>query len=578
MSFHYPVALYLFILGAAMVGLHFWSRWKRKMDIQSLGDWKIIRQLVPVEALVRRGIKDIWVLVAFLLLIFTTAGPQFGNRMKEVKQRGMDVFVAVDTSRSMLAEDVAPSRMDRAKQSLSLLIQKLGGNRVGIIAFAKFAVIQCPLTVDTEAARMFLDLLDTNTVPKQGTSLGDAIRLGIQSFNKEDKSGKAIVLLTDGEDHESDPMGAAKLAKENGVVIFTIGIGTTKGEVIKKRDENGNVQEFLKHKGEMVLSRLDDTLLSKIAATTGGRYYRASSSDQEIDEIADILNGLDKKEFATKLYERREERFQWFGWVAFLILLIEFFVSEKAGQWQRIRAIRFKQAVTAAVCLLFIGTAQADVKDHVRRGNQLLKKKDFAGARAEFESAAIDAPEAAFLPYNIATTYYLEGNFEEAKKRYEQALTMAKDPILKEQANYNLGHVMFHSGDKPGAIEKFKECLRINPSDEDAKYNIEYIRAGKSPKNPPQQKQNQQQQQQQQNQGGDKKPGDQKDQQGQQEEKKQNDQKDQEQKEKGDLSKEDADRVLQMMNDQEKEKQKDAKQMRMGQQKKDEKEDSNEDW
>ncbi len=561
MGFHYPLSFYLLVPGGLLILLHFWSRWKRKKDIQELGDWRVVQQLIPLEALKRRNKKEIWGLVALFILILAATGPQLGNRLKEVKHRGVDVFIAIDTSRSMLAEDVAPSRMDRAKQSLSLLIRKLQGNRVGIIAFAKFAVIQCPLTVDTDAAQMFLDLVDTNTVPKQGTALGDAIRLAVESFDKEDKTGKVLILLTDGEDHRSDPLGAAKIAREKGVTIFTIGIGTTKGEVIKNRDESGKVTEFLKHKGEMVLSRMDDSLLSKIAELTGGHYYRASSNDKEIDEIADILNGFDKKEFATKIYQRREERYQWFALLALLLLMIEFFIGEKTGQWERIRQIKIKkEAFFLFLILAWPVVAQADIKEHVRRGNQLLNKKDFAGARGEFESASIDAPEAAFLPYNIATTYYLEGNFEEAKKKYEQTLVMTSDPGLKSKATYNLAHLTFSMGDREGAIEKFKECLRIDPSDVDAKYNIEYIRSGKTPQNPMKQKPK-----------DEKGEGDKPDQ-----EKKDSQQ--QEQKKEGELSQEDAERILQMMNDQEKEKQKEAQKMKQSQQKKDDKNETYEDW
>lgn len=562
MGFHYSHSFYLVILGALAVALHIWSRWNRKKDIQNLGDWRVIQQLIPLEALKRRSKKEKTVLFALFILIFSATGPQLGNRLKEVKQRGVDVFIAIDTSRSMLAEDVAPSRMDRAKQSLGLLIRKLEGNRVGIIAFAKFAVVQCPLTVDTEAAQMFLDLVDTNTVPKQGTALGDAIRLGVESFNKDDKTGKAIILLTDGEDHQSDPLGAAKLAREKGVKIFTIGIGTTKGEVIKNRDESGTVTEFLKHKGEMVLSRLDDSLLSKIAEITEGHYYRASSNDKEIDEIAEILNGLDKKEFSTKMYQRREERYQWFGFLALLILLIEFFIGEKTGQWKRIQQIKFKNKALLLFLLCLLPTlAQADLKEHVRRGNELLKKKDFTGARGEFESALIDAPEAAFLPYNIATTYYLEGNFEEAKKKYKQAMTMTSDPHLQAKAAYNLGHLTFSMGDREGAIERFKECLRLVPDDVDAKYNIEYIRSGKNPQNPMKQKPKE-----------DEGTGDKKDQQKQEGT-------DSEKKKNGEISKEDAERILEMMNDQEKEKQKEAQKNKQSQPKKnDDKNGNNEDW
>jgi Ca-activated chloride channel family protein len=571
MAFHFPNTFFLLIPFAMIVGLYAWSRWRRLRDLSKLGDWRLIKQLVPIAALHRRRTKDTLGLIGAFLLIFSAAGPEFGSKLKEVKQRGVDVFIAMDTSRSMLAEDVPPSRLDRAKRALSVLIEKLGGNRVGIIAFAKLAVIQCPLTVDNDAARMFLDILDDKTVPEQGTSIGDAIRLALKSFPKDDKSGRAIVLLTDGEDHKSDPIGAAKEAKEAGVVIFTIGIGTSKGEVIKDRDDQGKVVAFHKHDGEMVLTRMDDGLLNEIAMITGGRYYRASSTDSEIDEIADALNGFDKKEFASKIYERLQERYQIFLMIALLLLLIEFFFGEKPGQLQRIGAwltempkkiqgLRRKTAVAALLLVLLPSVLRADYKDHVRKGNQLLKKGDLAGARAEFESARIDVPEAPFLPYNIAATYYLEGNFDDAKKQYEQALAMTNDPGLRSKIQYNMGHMFFAMGQNDQAIDKFKQCLKLNPKDMDAKYNIEYIKAGKKPKTPPpQQKKNN--------------SGDNKDQ------KDKSEKGTQEQKKPGELSKEDADRILQMMKDQESEKMKNAQLAKPGLEKpKDKKDEDGEDW
>lgn len=576
-NFHYAQSFYLLIPFLLLCGLYAWSSWDRKKEILKLGEWKLIQKLVPIKALIRRKKKDVLVLIALFFLILAATGPQMGSTMKEVKSRGVDVFIAIDTSKSMLAEDIPPSRLEHAKRALSLLIQKCAGNRIGIIAFAKYAVIQCPLTIDAESATMFLDILDTNAVPEQGTSIGDAIRLANDSFNKDDKAGKVLILLTDGEDHKSDPMGAAQLAKDKGVVIFTIGLGTTKGEVIKNRDENGKVIEFLKHKGEMVVSHMDDTLLTQIASLTGGKYYHASSSDREIDEISDVINGYDKKEFSSKIHQRHEERYALFALIAFILLLIEFFFAENEGQWERIKTVLkslgrnwlSKKLNIAPLLLIFIfayqPTAHADMKDHIMRGNKLLKKKDLVGARGEFESAQIDAPEAPFIPYNIALTYHLEGNWDMAQKQYEKALAMTKDPRLQAQIHYNMGHLQFYKGDRAAAIDQFKTSLKLNPKDVDAKYNIEYIKSGKTPKNPPQQ-QNQQ----------DKNGGDKNQQNGQGKGQEQNGQ--QKEKKPGEMSKENAEQILQMMKDQEKENLKNAKRMQQGKPKDEKKNDDGEDW
>lgn len=495
MEFRSPMLFWLFVPFAGLVAFYFYARWRRKKDLFATVDTRLIRHLVSLPALRRRKWKERAMLLGLMFLIVAATGPQWGPDLKEVKQRGVDVFIAIDLSRSMLAEDIAPSRLDRAKQSLSLLLQKLSGNRVGIIAFAGYAAIQCPLTIDTDAARMILENLDTNVIGQQGTAIGDALRLAASRFDKDEHTGKAVVLLTDGEDHHSDPVGGAQALKEKSAAVFAIGIGTTKGDVIKKKDERGKVIEFMKHDGEMVLSRMDDSLLSKIAATTGGRFYRASSTDQEVDEIADMLNSFDKKEFGQGLHQSYKDRYQWFVLLALLLLIGEFFISETPGQAQRIREQfdrrRWKfskfSSVTTVLLIFLTNLASGAAIDHIRDGNRLLRKGDLAGARGEFESALIDEPESPIAAYNLGTAEMVDQKYDEAQKHLEQAASLTQQPSFKSRCLYNLGELKFVQGDRAAAVEKFKEALRLDPKDVDAKYNIEYLLAGKTP---PQQKPN----------------------------------------------------------------------------------------
>lgn len=451
MAFRHPEAFFSLIPFALIVALYAWSRWKRRRELTALGDWRLLADLLPLDALKRRRIKDRITLTAGLVLIFAAAGPQFGSRLKEVKQRGVDVFIAIDTSRSMLAEDVPPTRLDRARRSLSLLVNKLEGNRVGVVAFARRAVMQCPLTVDTSAARLLLETVNQNTVPEQGTAIGSAIRLALDRFPKDTKSGRAIVLLTDGEDHQSDPMGAAKLAKEQGVVVFTIGIGTSKGEVIKNRDAEGKVTEFHKHKGEMVVTHLDDAMLTKIAELTRGAYFRSTSTDAEIDEIAEILNGFEKRELSAKVFDRLQERYAPFVLIVLFLLFFEFFFPETPGQRGRLKAglnkLRPTRAAAAALLALLLATpAQADIRNQVRAGNRLVKAGDYEAAAKEFESAQIDDPENPLLAFNLGTVALLRGNADEALRHFERADSLTKDPELRARIAYNAGHVLFQDG------------------------------------------------------------------------------------------------------------------------------------
>lgn len=504
-AFRHPAALLLIVAVAALWGVFAWSRARRRRDLQRIGDWRLVSGLMPVESVARRRLKERVALAAAALLVLAAAGPLFGTRMKEVQQRGVDVFIAIDTSRSMLAEDVSPSRLARAKQSLSLLIGKLAGNRLGIVAFAKRAILQCPLTTDPDAARLFLESVSERTVPEQGTGIGSAIRLALSHFPKGAKTGRAIVLLTDGEDTGSDPLGAAREAKAQGVVVFTIGIGTTKGEVIKDRDEQGNVTSFHKYKGEMVVSRLDDAMLTKIAEITGGAYYRSSSSDREIDEIAEALNGFEKREFTSRVFDRMRDRYQWPAFLALLALLIEFFFAEAPGQRRRVRdgllsgyavargrlaRLRRRKGATAAALVLaalLAVPASADVRASIREGNRLFADGDVKGAVKAFESAQVEDPDSAEVAFNLGTARYAAGDVEGALREFERAAALAKDAKLQARIAYNAGHALFSAGRAAEALEKFKQTLRLDPSDQDAKYNVEYIRAGKKPP-PPQPK------------------------------------------------------------------------------------------
>ncbi len=246
-----------------------------------------------------------------------------------MRQKGADIVIAVDVSSSMLAEDVKPNRMSKAKETLSALISQLGGNRVGIIAFAGTAFWQCPLTLDTSAANMFLQIMDANIIPLGGTSLGDAIRLAREGLSKTSPGSKAIVLLTDGEDHDSDPEGAAAAAARDSIKIFPIGFGSTGGEPIPVRDEQGNFSGYKKNKkGETVMSKLDEAGLSKIASVTGGEYFRAADGNVDIGRLVNDLQGLNKKSVSSRTNREYEARFAYFLFIGILLLLAEYFIPE----------------------------------------------------------------------------------------------------------------------------------------------------------------------------------------------------------------------------------------------------------
>jgi Ca-activated chloride channel family protein len=326
MNFGNPKILFFLLAVPALAAILAFFFSSRKKALSAFADNGLIERLSSANVTVKK-LKALLLLLALTFIILAAARPQFGSKLVEIKQKASDVVIAVDVSKSMLAEDIKPNRLERAKTLLSMLANQLGGNRVGIVAFAGASFWQCPLTLDLASVNLFLDIMDTNLIPLPGTSIGGAIRLGLKGLANSAPGTKAIVLLTDGEDHDSDPMGAAELAASQGVKIFTIGFGSTGGEPIPFKDETGKFAGYKKNKkGEVVMSKMDEALLSKIASTTGGEYFKAEGGNVDVIRIVDGINGLDKRKASSRLNRQLEDRYQYFLFLGLLFLLAEYFI------------------------------------------------------------------------------------------------------------------------------------------------------------------------------------------------------------------------------------------------------------
>ncbi|MGH9426949.1 MAG: VWA domain-containing protein [Terriglobia bacterium] len=271
--------------------------------------------------------------VVFLLFMFfgllALLRPQWGTKLETVRRTGVDIIVALDTSLSMDTQDVVPGRLEKAKHEIRALVDALQGDRVGLVVFAGTSLVNCPLTIDQNAVKLFLDVVDTQVIPRPGTNIGDAIRKGVQAFDARDRRRKVMILVTDGESLEGDPQAAAEEAKQAGVVIYSIGVGTAAGEPIPLRDERGNVTGYKKDEAEsVVVSRLDEESLRQVSGTTGGQYYRASPAEEEVEKIVQAVAGMDKKEFESKVYLTYVDRFQIPLGVALFFLFVESLISD----------------------------------------------------------------------------------------------------------------------------------------------------------------------------------------------------------------------------------------------------------
>jgi Ca-activated chloride channel family protein len=324
------VLLILLPLLLAFFGLIF--RMKRKA-MQRFGNLSLMEKLTFSFSPRKQRWKVALLVLALLFLLFSLARPQLGTKLTLMKREGVDIVIALDCSVSMLAEDFKPNRLEKAQQEVNGLIARLQGDRVGLVAFAGVAFIQCPLTIDYSAAQMFLNIMDVNLIPQPGTAIGDAIRTSIKAFNQKERKYKVLILLTDGEDHDSDPLGAAEEAAREGIRIYTIGIGSTQGEPIPLRDSRGDVTGYKKdEEGSVVVSKLDETTLQKIALTTGGKYYHATTGEMELDKIYDDISKMEKKELEGKLMVQYEDRYQYFLLVSIVLLVAESLISERRSR------------------------------------------------------------------------------------------------------------------------------------------------------------------------------------------------------------------------------------------------------
>jgi len=304
--------------------IFFWLVELRKRSLLArFGEIELVQRLTASRS---RGLliaRRTLFIAGYALLVLAMARPQLGTRLEEVKREGIDIIVAIDVSRSMHAEDIAPSRMAKARFELKNLIDKLRGDRIGIVPFAGDAFLQCPLTTDYGTAKMILDAIDVGVIPEPGTAIGRAIEIASKGFTTSEGRAKVILLLTDGEDNEGSALPAAKAAAEEGIIIYTIGIGTPTGVPIPTFDRYGNRTGYIRNSaGEIVTSRLDEETLQRIAMETGGKYYPARPGSAELNEIIKAISGMEKSEIDARIFTNYEDRFQWFLIPALLLFLI----------------------------------------------------------------------------------------------------------------------------------------------------------------------------------------------------------------------------------------------------------------
>jgi len=327
--FAQPEYLFLLLLIPVLIAVFIYTSIIKRRNIKQFGNVYLLSELMPNVSYFRPQVKFYMQLTAILLLIIVLAQPQFGTKVDNIKRKGIEVMIALDVSNSMLAQDIQPSRLDKSKQLLSQLVDGMADDKIGLVVFAGDAYTQLPITVDYVSAKMFLSSISPQLVPRQGTAIGSALDLSIKSFGTKGNASRAIILITDGENHEDDAIGAAKLAAENDIVVHVIGMGKVDGAPIPV----AGTMSFWKDKdGNVVVSKLNEEMCKSIAAAGKGTYVRADNSNSAFNIINKELDTLSKSDIKTAMFSDYNEQFQSFALLALFLLVIDFFVFDRKNK------------------------------------------------------------------------------------------------------------------------------------------------------------------------------------------------------------------------------------------------------
>jgi Ca-activated chloride channel homolog len=538
MNFANPLWLWSLVLIIPLIGLLIWSwRVKQRLLTQFVSP-RLLESLTSGVSKQRQKIRMALFVLAVAFALFSLARPRFGYTLEELKQSGLDIVVAIDTSKSMLADDVQPNRLQRSKLAAIDLMRLAQSDRLGLVAFSGGAFLQCPLSLDEGAFRQSVDFLDVNVIPQGGTALAEAIQAARTAFKEETDNHKILVLFTDGEDNDDTEAAveAAREARKAGLRIFTIGVGTPNGEILSTTDPRGN-RIFIKDaQGNVVKSRLNETLLQQIAKDTDG-FYLPLTGARTMDVLYERgLAPLPKSEFSATTRRQFHERFQWFIGAAILLLLAEMLFPERKKMSSKFK-VQSSKAATVVVIALLLGVA--NVFGSVNEALKDYQRGKFSKARTEFERLSKKSPEDTRLRYNAGAAAFGEEDYDTAAKHFTASLS-SQDLKLQEQSYYNLGNTHFRIGEKTQdakdkqqqweqAIHQYESALKLDPNDADAKVNLDVVKQ-KLEELKKQQEQQKQQQQDKQDQQKDDKNENKDDQQKQDQQKQDQDKKDQQKK------------------------------------------------
>ena len=471
--FRYPLALVWLAAGFALLLLFRYKAEESRQAAARLIFGESFDRLASGTPAARRRLRGLLFVTAIGLAALAAAGPQWGAELSPVTDLKGNIVIAVDVSLSMGARDFKPNRLANARLLLGAIAEKFADYRIGVVAFAGDAYVQCPLTTDLEAITYFSSSMTPGMLPSQGTDFSIAIDTVLNMLSRYGGQ-KVMVLVTDGEDHSAGLDTALKTAAEQNLKIFTIGIGSPDGELVPMTDSAGNTMEYKKDRaGKTVVTRLDESTLIKIASKTGAAFLRYSGPDAAAEEVRGAVGALELEKSKGKGRSNFKNRYQWPLAVALLLLLIELLLMEKGFklEFRFARKAGGTAAVLAGALLLSAGSAAASGgAADARKGNSAYKKGDWPSASEFYSRAAAKDPADKRLTFNQGDAYYRMEDYDKAKEAFEQA---AASPKVAARAQYNRGNAAFKSGDLPGAIACYRKALDLAPDDENAKFNLQ---------------------------------------------------------------------------------------------------------
>lgn len=570
--FEKPDILWLLLLLLPFTALFCHSLYRKKKNLARLGAQAALMKQVPDHSKGKPHLKFFMLMTVYALLVVALANPQLGTSVKKVERKGIDVMIALDISNSMNSNDIQPSRLMRAKQAVIRILDKMESDRIGLVVFAGDAVLQLPLTTDYGAAKLFISNVQTSDLSRQGTSIGKAIRLCAENFDPkyEKDKNKAIIVISDGENHEDDAVGEASAAAKKGIVVSTVGMGSPQGAPIPEY-RNGKIVSYKKDRdGQVVITRMNRAMMQDIAKAGDGFFVEANNISSGVETVFDKLSKLDKVSFESQNISDYETRYGYFVALALLLLVLEIFLFEKRNKVLN-RARLFSIAKTGKTamltfCLCGAGLCGSIAPLHAQRaipthkGNRLYLDSSFQNAEISYLKALANDSTYYKAHYNLGNTQYRQENFEGAATQYQNALqnpALTKDE--RADAYHNLGNAYMKSQDYQQAVDAYVEALKNRPGRNDSRYNLAYAQKmlqkqqqqqNQQNKDKKNQDKNQQNQQQQQNQNQQDKDKDKNQQQQQNPDNRQQQSPQQQQRQK--QKEQDAERILRALENQEK--------------------------